>query len=381
MTEPMEGPIKKPVKAFVKDAVDRPSVDESSVNESSVNESSVDESSVDESSEETAQRQDLVASGFRRQPQQQRSQARVEQLLKAAAEVFWEVGYEAATTHAIARRANTAIGTLYRFFPNKLAIFHELEKRHRKGVEATHTQMMTPEFMQQSLADMIRQMVTTYADYFQDVGHRVVYIQYYSAPEMFVHFDDAVDTGFIKRFAGMLRLHNASLSTAKSELLAEVCHRSFNALLLSALRSHATHRAQLYQELQALLTNYLQPHMPARSPERLQPNARSYSPHAPEGNAAAQAVTGQAVTGQAVTGQAVTGQVRRLADEHRLSPRQQVAMTHVLTQGSLTIQQFETLCPERSRRTLQRDLKQLLSKGLLHSEGDTNQLIYRLVSP
>ena len=83
---------------------------------------------------------------FRRQPQQQRSQARVEQILKAAAEVFWEVGYDAAT-HAIAQRAETAVGTLYRFFPNKLAIFHELEKRHRQGVEATHTRMMTPEFM------------------------------------------------------------------------------------------------------------------------------------------------------------------------------------------------------------------------------------------
>ncbi|MEM9087999.1 MAG: TetR/AcrR family transcriptional regulator [Cyanobacteria bacterium P01_F01_bin.53] len=313
---------------------------------------------------------------FRRVPQQQRSQERVEQILKAAADVFWESGYDAATTHAIARRAKTAVGTLYRFFPNKLAIFHELEKRHRKGVEETHTRMMTPEFMQQSLAGMIGQMVKTYADYFEDVGHRVVYIQYYVSPEMFVHFDDAVDTGFIKRLAGMLRLHNASLSIEKSELLAEVCHRSFNALLFSALRSDTTHRAQLYQELQTLLTNYLEPH-----------TANSQGESQGEDGLKEKAVSATSLSTLRGTSQE---EVETVDSTHRLSeltqgqgltPRQEIALAHVIQHGSLNIQQFEGLCPEPSRRTLQRDLKQLIAKGLLQSEGDTTQLRYQLPTP
>ena len=67
---------------------------------------------------------------LRRQPQQKRSQERVEKILDAAAIVFDEVGFEAATTHAIAARADTAVGSLYQFFPDKLAIFHALELRH-----------------------------------------------------------------------------------------------------------------------------------------------------------------------------------------------------------------------------------------------------------
>ena len=67
---------------------------------------------------------------LRRQPKQQRSQEQIEQILQAAAAVFWEVGFDAATTHAIAAKANTAAGNLYRFFPNKLAPFHALEKQH-----------------------------------------------------------------------------------------------------------------------------------------------------------------------------------------------------------------------------------------------------------
>ena len=114
-----------------------------------------------------------------------------------------------------ARRAKTAVGTLYRFFPNKLAIFHELEKRHRQGVETTHTDMMTPEFMQQSLPAMVGQMVQTYVRYFENVGHRVVYVQHFVSPEMFVHFDDAVDSGFIHRFAGMATPEQCSTITQK----------------------------------------------------------------------------------------------------------------------------------------------------------------------
>lgn len=303
-------------------------------------------------------------SGFRRKPQQKRSQVRVEKILKAAAEVFWEQGYDGATTHEIARRANTAVGTLYRFFPNKLALFHELEKRHRLGVEFTQTQMMTPEFMQKSLPEMVRQMVATWAQYFENLGHRVVYMQYYVSPEMFIHFDDMVDGGFIHRFAGMLRIKNAALSTEKSELLAEVCHRSFNALLLAALRSDdGHHRAQLFQELQTLLTSYLQPHMEGGSQERLQPFVLQ---------------SRIAQSDSTTVGNNFSEKVLLLTQDYRLNPRQQTAVQSMLTQGTLSIQGFEALCPERSRRTLQRDLKQLIAKGLVQSEGDTTQLVYRL---
>ncbi|HVU12561.1 MAG TPA: TetR/AcrR family transcriptional regulator [Phototrophicaceae bacterium] len=68
---------------------------------------------------------------MRRTPQQARGQRRVSKILDAAAEVFAEIGYEAATTNAIAIRANTSIGSLYQFFPNKFAILNALAKRYQ----------------------------------------------------------------------------------------------------------------------------------------------------------------------------------------------------------------------------------------------------------
>ncbi len=67
-----------------------------------------------------------------------------------------------------------------------------------------------------------------------------------------------------------------------------------------------------------------------------------------------------------------------LVKEHRLSDRQAKALGHILQHGSLTIQDFEDLCPDVNRRSLQRDLKVMVDAGLLVSEGATNKLVYRM---
>ncbi len=67
-----------------------------------------------------------------------------------------------------------------------------------------------------------------------------------------------------------------------------------------------------------------------------------------------------------------------LVKEHRLSERQAKALGHILAHGNLTIQDFEGLCPDVNRRSLQRDLKVMVDMGLLVSEGATNKLVYRM---
>src|SRR5215471_15914821 len=57
---------------------------------------------------------------------QARGFRRIEHLLDVAAQIFAEVGFEAATTNAIAARAGVSPGSLYQFFPNKDAIAEAL---------------------------------------------------------------------------------------------------------------------------------------------------------------------------------------------------------------------------------------------------------------
>src|SRR5271154_532489 len=66
----------------------------------------------------------------RKLPTQQRSEATVEAILQAAAQVFERHGYAAGTTNRIAERAGVSIGSLYQYFPNKDAVLVALTERH-----------------------------------------------------------------------------------------------------------------------------------------------------------------------------------------------------------------------------------------------------------
>jgi AcrR family transcriptional regulator len=70
------------------------------------------------------------ATALRRQPVQQRSAKRVEQMLDASAQLIDELGYDALTTTLIAKRAGVAVGSLYQFFPDKRAVVQALTQRN-----------------------------------------------------------------------------------------------------------------------------------------------------------------------------------------------------------------------------------------------------------
>jgi len=58
-----------------------------------------------------------------------------------------------------------------------------------------------------------------------------------------------------------------------------------------------------------------------------------------------------------------------LIKEHALSDRQAKALGHILEHGSLTIQDYERLCPKINRRSLQRDLKVMVDKGVVFEKA------------
>jgi Fic family protein len=71
-------------------------------------------------------------------------------------------------------------------------------------------------------------------------------------------------------------------------------------------------------------------------------------------------------------------QVELLTHDYTLNERQAAALYHLLAEGFLSIHAYQNLFPNISRRSLQRDLRALVEKGLLIPEGSTNQLVYHL---
>src|SRR3954454_20731466 len=73
--------------------------------------------------------QPATAPVLRRTPVQERSAARVERMLDAAAALLDEVGYDGTTTSLIASRAGVSVGSLYQFFPDRTAVLRALALR------------------------------------------------------------------------------------------------------------------------------------------------------------------------------------------------------------------------------------------------------------
>lgn len=66
---------------------------------------------------------------LRHEPVQARSNARLAALLDAAAVTIDNVGYERLTTAMVAERAGASIGTVYRYFPDRIAVLQGVAAR------------------------------------------------------------------------------------------------------------------------------------------------------------------------------------------------------------------------------------------------------------
>ncbi len=67
-----------------------------------------------------------------------------------------------------------------------------------------------------------------------------------------------------------------------------------------------------------------------------------------------------------------------IVQQHGLSARQAQAVGYLLENMAFNIEDYEQLCLDTNRRTLQRDIKGLLQKGVLKAEGSARAVRYKL---
>ena len=87
----------------------------------------------------------MSENSIRNIPRQSRSQQTVDLILDAAGDLFASVGYEAATTNAIAEKAGISIGSLYRYYPDKDAILKELAERYYREQRELFEKVFVPD--------------------------------------------------------------------------------------------------------------------------------------------------------------------------------------------------------------------------------------------
>ena len=194
----------------------------------------------------------ISSSSVRVAPQQQRSARRLARFLETAAELFAEVGFEAATMQAIADRSGSSIGALYNYFPDKQAVAATLLATYSEKLQASLESLM---------AESEKLSVAQFAELFIDritgfVQERPAWLNLHVAS---IHYrrDPAARRALRSTIANMFRTRNPSLSSERALLAANVVLQIVKAMRTLYSDSETKARPLIEAEFRKVLTSYL----------------------------------------------------------------------------------------------------------------------------
>jgi AcrR family transcriptional regulator len=202
---------------------------------------------------------------LRRQPVQQRGQRRIETILDAADCLFAEVGYDQATTNAIADRAQTSIGSLYQFFKNREAILQALAQRYHLRLRVIHESVMNAaETALLPLTVVYDRIIRALADFHrQNPGFRPLFFGSPTSAGL-AEAASLLHEECISRVENMLSTRFPNLPAERRKLLATINVETLKALLPLSEQGSEEDRERVLREIKELLMGYM---MHAVAPE------------------------------------------------------------------------------------------------------------------
>jgi AcrR family transcriptional regulator len=209
-----------------------------------------------------------VSSSPDRRPRrrQARGRRRIELLLDAAARVFAEVGFEAATTNAVAARAGVSPGTLYQFFPNKDALAEGLAARFAERLRATREAAFAPEVAALPLDALLDRVVDPLvAFYLAQPGFLALFAGSDASPRL-AAVTQEFHEGVVERAERIVAARAPALPRDKRRRCARVSVQLVRALLPLVAAADPAERAAMVDELKAVLRGYLAPILGAAPP-------------------------------------------------------------------------------------------------------------------
>jgi AcrR family transcriptional regulator len=190
---------------------------------------------------------------LRRLPQQSRGRRRVDALLNAAAAEISDAGYEAATMCSIATRAGASIGSLYQFFPNKVAIVQALRRRYRDEFELMWAPLAS-EAKHLSWKELAIRLVDSTVWF---VDRHPAFLALLDAP-VSTHAPPAVRKRFQQLVAAFLLARRPRMSPEKALRLATVTLQMIKAMNFLYHDLSPKERRPYVQEFKILLQCYLE---------------------------------------------------------------------------------------------------------------------------
>jgi AcrR family transcriptional regulator len=201
-----------------------------------------------------------TAGPVRSPPQQERSRRRYWYIVVAAAELFATVGYEATTMEAIASAASTSIGSVYRFFPNKPAVFRAVATVALGQIESVVLEVLelagtaTPHW--HTLLDTaIDRLALVHRE---DPAVRAVLanLQLYGE---YADEDEKLTRQFVAATAELFGVWAGSMSEHERQVVATMVVQTITGILVLAQREPPALADAMLDQLKLMLRRYLEP--------------------------------------------------------------------------------------------------------------------------
>ena len=194
----------------------------------------------------------------KRQPVQERSRQRREEILRTTASLLERVGFDDLTTILIARELQISVGSLYHYFPNKQAILYAMGEQwleeYSRALEDVSAlvleEMSITEFVDLALARLLR--------VYKDQRGILPLIQaMWSVPEL-RDLDETHDEMVITCMRDMFRRIGLTQGKAELERRARLWLEMTHALFLSIVEQPKLRARRSSADLKALCCTLLQ---------------------------------------------------------------------------------------------------------------------------
>jgi len=190
---------------------------------------------------------------------QERGKKRMAGLLRAAGQVFADVGYEKATTNAIAARAGVSPGTLYQFFANNQAIAEALADTYAAENQALHESLFDVSAAELPLCNLIDRLVDPFLDFRRNApGFDALFVGSVVSRELAERVQ-ALHQQMKQRIAQLIQMRAPHLSAKMIQTAADTSVQIVKGMLPLALDGSAKQREVGQRELKLVLERYLAP--------------------------------------------------------------------------------------------------------------------------
>jgi len=192
---------------------------------------------------------------MRRTPTQQRSRDTVEYIIEAATRVLAKFGWAKFTTNEVARLAGVSVGSLYQYFPSKLALAEAIRQRH---LDVVLSALPDPDSrdsaisLETRVANLIDGVITAHSN--NQMLHRVLLTEVPLAGR--ANFQ-AFEAEYLRRYQALIDACSNRRNDAHDSMAAHILSAAVEGAVHAAARHGKIDSPELKAELNCLVCAYL----------------------------------------------------------------------------------------------------------------------------